>query len=87
MVGDRIISSAKIDLDECFWNNTKLRGMYCRNNTTKTEGGPTDLNCEYYDTHRDSIGPMDGIPGLASGVFVSKYRYYINSICRDKRGN
>ena len=70
MVGKRIISSSVVDLDQCNANeNGTLFKKYCPNNINETEIVKYP-NCYYFKTHPPHI--MDGIPGIASGVFISK---------------
>ena len=72
MPGDRLLASEKILNNvrqelECNNNDTGLiYSMYCGGDKTP-ENNP---DCKYFDENDARVIP--GIPGLASGVFVSK---------------
>ena len=71
MVGERIISSSKVKLDHCNSNpNYTLYQQYCANSGNETGDPAQELLCKYFKDHPPRL--VDGIPGIASGVFISK---------------
>ena len=74
MVGERIISSSKVSLDHCTNNpNDTLYQSYCPNAGNETDPAKA-LLCNYFKDHPPRL--VDGIPGIASGVFIGESRHH-----------
>ena len=80
MIGERIMSSSKVDLKDCYFNETTQKAsdaiydLYCNNNTDASDADPSD-GCGYLKTHKPYR--LKGIPGIASGVFMGKMGTFV----------
>jgi len=86
LLGDRLLALDKIQNNdtgemECNkYTNGSIYALYCDGLTTDPETGEevpvtaeNDEYCQYFHDHNVSLRP--GIPGLASGVFLSEFSF------------
>ena len=77
-LGERLLASDKIqnltadgemEIQCNKYENGSIYAMYCGRPDIDPE---TDPDCRYFHSHETEMKP--GIPGLSSGVFLSKYK-------------